>query len=137
MLDFCYWKQTNLEQFLFSTFESSSFSIIQIAVLTFFIAAYNYSYSAINIENKREKYIRTECDISNDELFTMLDAIDCGEESDVDSILNDPNTEFVSDKPIMKIVYDTYDILVLETNVQVASELALPQQQDCKVLQKK
>ena len=105
--------------------------------MTFFIAAYNYSYSAINIENKREKYIRTECDISNDELFTMLDAIDCGEESDVDSILNDPNTEFVSDKPIMKIVDDTYDILVLETNVQVASELALPQQQDCKLLQKK
>ena len=50
------------------------------------------------MENKRKKYIRSESDISNDELFAMLNGIDSGGESDVDSILNDSATEFVRDK---------------------------------------
>ena len=67
----------------------------------------------------------------------MLDRIDSGRESDVDGILNDSDTKFVNDKPINKIVDDTYDILVSETNVQVASELGEPKRQDCEVLQKR
>ena len=67
----------------------------------------------------------------------MLDRIDSGGESDVDSILNDSNTEFVSDKPIRKAVDDTHDILVPEANVYVASELTELQQEDCEVLRKK
>ena len=67
----------------------------------------------------------------------MLDGIDNGRGSDVDSILNDSDTEFVSDKPISKIIDNTYDILVLEVNIHMASELTEPQQQDCKMLQNK
>ena len=69
------------------------------------------------MENKRKKYIRIKSDVSNDELFAMLDGIDSGGESDVDSLLNDSDTEFVSDKPISKTVDDTHDILVPEANV--------------------
>ena len=35
------------------------------------------------MENKRKKYIRIESDVSNDELFAMLDGIDSGGESDM------------------------------------------------------
>ena len=67
----------------------------------------------------------------------MLGGIDIGGESDVGSILNDSDTEFVSDKPISKTNDDTRDILVPEANVHVASELTVPQQEDCEVLRKK
>ena len=64
----------------------------------------------------------------------MLDGIDSGGESDVDSILNDSDTEFVGDKPISKAVDDTHDILIPEANVHMASELTELQQEDCEVL---
>ena len=67
----------------------------------------------------------------------MLYGIDSGGESDVDSILNDSATEFVSDKPISKIGDDRHHILVPEANVHVASELAEKLQEDCEVLRKK
>ena len=89
------------------------------------------------MENKRKKYIRIESYISNDELLAMLDRTDSGGGNDVDSILNDSDTEFVNDKPISNMVDDTHDILVHEANVHLASELTEPQQKDCEVLQKK
>ena len=89
------------------------------------------------MENKRKICIGIESDTSNDELFAMLDAIDSGVESDVDSIWNVSDTEFVSDKPISKTVDDTHDILVPEANIHVASELTEPQQEDCEVLRNK
>ena len=49
------------------------------------------------MENKRKKYICVESDISNDELFAMSDGIESGGESDVDSILNESDTDFVID----------------------------------------
>ena len=52
----------------------------------------------------------------------------------MDSILNDSDTEFLSDKPIRKTVDDTHDILVPEANVYVASELTEPKQEDWEVL---
>ena len=52
------------------------------------------------MENKRMKYIRIESDTSNDELFAMFDEIDSGDESDIENILNDSDTEFLCDKPI-------------------------------------
>lgn len=65
------------------------------------------------MENKLKKYIHIESYILlNDELFAMLDVIDNGGESYMDSILNDSGTESVSDKPISKIVDVTHDILV-------------------------
>ena len=89
------------------------------------------------MENKRKKYIHIESDISNNELFPMLDGIDSGRESDVESILNDSDTEFVSGKPRSKTADDTHDIFVPEANVYVASELTEPQQEHCEVLRKK
>ena len=53
----------------------------------------------------------------------MLDRIDSGGESDVDSILNDSDTEFLSDKPISKVVDDAYGILDPEANVHVTWEV--------------
>ena len=47
----------------------------------------------------------------------MLNGIDSGGESDVDSILNDSDTEFVNDKSIRKMVDDIRDILVPEVNI--------------------
>ena len=85
------------------------------------------------MKNKPKKYILIESDISN-EMFAMLDGIAKWGESDVDSILNDSDTEFLSDKPIRKTVDDTHDILVPEANVYVASELTEPKQEDWEVL---
>ena len=85
------------------------------------------------MENKPKKYFLIESDISN-EMFAMLDGIAKWGESDVDSILNDSDTEFLSDKPIRKTVDDTHDILVPEANVYVASELTEPKQEDWEVL---
>ena len=53
----------------------------------------------------------------------MLDRTDSGGESAVDSILNDSDTEFVSDKPISKVVDDAYGILDPEANVHVTWEV--------------
>ena len=64
----------------------------------------------------------------------MLDRTDSGGESAVDSILNDSDTEFVSDKPISKIVDDAYGILDPEANVHVKWEVTEPQKEDCEVL---
>ena len=88
-------------------------------------------------KKRKKKCIRIEPDISNDELFAMLDGIDSRGESNVGSILNDSNTEFIIDKPINKMVDDTHDILVPEAKFHVASELTEPQQKDCDVLRKK
>ena len=85
------------------------------------------------MENKPKKYFLIESDISN-EMFAMLDGIAKGGESDIDSILNDSDTEFLSGKPISKTVDDTHDILVPEANVYVASELTEPKQEDWEVL---
>ena len=85
-----------------------------------FITAYKYLYSVIKYE---KKCIRIEPDISNDELFAMLDGIDSGGESNVGSILSDSNTEFIIDKPINKMVDDVHDILVPEAKFHVASKL--------------
>ena len=63
----------------------------------------------------------------------MLDGIDRWRESGGDIILNDSDTEFVSDKPIN----DRHDILVPEAKVHVTSELTEPQQKNCEVLRKK
>ena len=67
-------------------------------------------------------------------MFAMLDGIAKGGESDVDSILNDSDTKFLSDKPISQTVDDTHDILVPEANVYLASELTEPEQEDCEML---
>ena len=63
----------------------------------------------------------------------MLDGIDRWRESGGDIILNDSDTEFVSDKPIN----DRHDVLVPEAKVHVTSELKEPQQKDCEMLRKK
>ena len=41
------------------------------------------------MKNKRKEYICIESDISNEELFAILDGTDSGRESDMDSIWND------------------------------------------------
>lgn len=51
--------------------------------------------------------------MSNYELLTKLDGIDGGGEREVQSILNDSDTEFVSDKLISETVDDTHDTLAL------------------------
>ena len=63
--------------------------------------------------------------------YFMLDGVDKGGESYVDSISSYSDTEFVSDKPISKMVDDTHDTFALEANVYMASELTGLQQDDC------
>ena len=89
------------------------------------------------MENKRKKYIRIESDISNDELFAMFDEIDSGDESDIENILNDSDTEFLCDKPITTMANDIHKVLVPEANFHVASEATEQQQEEYKVVQKK
>ena len=89
------------------------------------------------MKTKQKKNICIESDISNDESFAMLDGIDSGGESNVDSILNYSDTEFVIDKAISKTIDDTHDVLAYEANVHVALELTEPQEKDCEVLRKK
>ena len=62
--------------------------------------------------------------------YFMLDGVDKGVESYVNSISSYSDTEFVSDKSISKMVDDTHDTLVLEANVHMASEMTGPQQED-------
>ena len=51
--------------------------------------------------------------------------------------MNDPDTEFVSDKPRSKTVDAIHNILLHDANVHVASELTETQQEDCEVLRKR
>ena len=89
------------------------------------------------MENRRKEYIRIESDISNDELFAMFDETDSGDESDIENILNDSDTEFLCDKPITTMANDIHKALVPETNFHVASEATEQQQEEYKVVQKK
>ena len=89
------------------------------------------------MENKHKKYIRIESDISNDELFAMFDEIDSGDESDIENMLNDSDTEFLCDKPITTMANDIHKFLVPEANFHVASEATERQQEEYKVVQKK
>ena len=89
------------------------------------------------MENKHKKYIRIESDISNDELFAIFDEIDSGDESDIENILNDSDTELLCDKPITTMTNDMHKVLVPEANFHVASEATEQQQEEYKVVQKK
>ena len=89
------------------------------------------------MENKRKKYIRIESDISNDELFAMFDEIDSGDESDIENILNDSDTEFLYDKPITTMTNDIHKVLVPEANFHGASEATEQQQEEYKMVKRK
>ena len=89
------------------------------------------------MENKRTKYIRIESDIPNDKLFAMFDETDSGDESDIENILNNSDTEFLCDKPIATMANDKTKVLVPEANFHVPSEATEQQQEEYRVVQKK
>ena len=75
--------------------------------------------------------------MTDDELLAMFDEIDSGDESDIENILNDSDTEFLCEKPITTMANDIHKVLVPEANFHVASEPTEQQQEEYKVVQKK
>jgi hypothetical protein len=49
---------------------------------------------------KRKKYIRIDRETGSNEIFAMLDEIGSDNESDVENLLEDSDTEYVEDMPV-------------------------------------
>ena len=73
----------------------------------------------IKMENKRKKYIRIECGADSDEVLAILDSIESEDEGDIDNLLNDSDTEFVSDESVPAPPANSNCVLTPEANVHI------------------
>ena len=87
--------------------------------LSFASTIHSTSYK---MENRRKKYIRIEQFAESDEVFAILDSIESDTESDIENMLEDSDTEFVSDEPLPETLSDHKHIMIPEANVHVAGD---------------
>ena len=50
--------------------------------------------------NNRKKYIHIDRETGSNEIYAMLDEIESDTESDIENLLEDSDTEYISEKPI-------------------------------------
>ena len=67
--------------------------------------------------NNQKKYIHIDREIGSNEIYAMLDEIESGTESDIENLLEDPDTEYISEKPILDNKKDSHRVLTPEATV--------------------
>ena len=71
----------------------------------------------------RKKYINAE-QLSSEEIFAVLDSIDSDDEDEVDDLINDSDTEFVSEESLFSGPSNSnsgHSVLVPQTSIHVTN----------------
>ena len=69
--------------------------------------------------NNRKKYVMINRETGSNDIFTMLDAIGSDNESDIDNLLEDSDTEYVAEEPVPADNEDSHDVLTPEANIHI------------------
>ena len=69
--------------------------------------------------NNRKKYVMINRETGSNGIFAMLDAIGSDNESDIDNLLEDSDTEYVAEEPVPADNEDSHDVLTPEANIHI------------------
>ena len=76
------------------------------------------------LKNKRKRYYHIDENTSSNEVFAILSEVESNDESEIDDIMNDSDTEFISIEPLTQPDEEENRksaVLVPEANVHVVS----------------
>ena len=73
--------------------------------------------------NNRKKYIHIDRETGSNEIFAMLDKIDSETESDIENLLEDSNTEYIAEEPILDNKEENHQLLTPVAAVYVEGEV--------------
>ena len=80
-------------------------------------------YKDITVErNNRKKYIHIDRETGSNEIYVMLDEIESDTESDIENLLEDSDTQYISEEPIPNNKEESHRVLTSEATVQVENE---------------
>ena len=95
-------------------------------------------YKDITMErNNRKKYIHIDRETGSNEIYAMLDEIESDTESDIENLLEDSDTEYISEEPIPENKRESHSILTPESTVHVENESFDVEEPPSKKLKKK
>ena len=81
-------------------------------------------YKDITMEgNNRKKYIHIDRETGSNEIFAMLDKIDSETESDIENLLEDSNTVYIAEEPILDNKEENHQLLTPVAAVHVEGEV--------------
>ena len=69
--------------------------------------------------NNRKKYVMINRETGGNDIFAMLDAIGSDNESDIDNLLEDSDTEYAAEEPVPADNEDNHDVLTPEANIHI------------------
>ena len=69
--------------------------------------------------NNKEKYVQIDQETSTNKIFAMLDKIESDNESDINKLLEESDTEYVAEEPVPKTKEDSHNILIPEANIHI------------------
>ena len=95
-------------------------------------------YKDIAMErNSRKKYIHIDRETGSNEIYAMLDEIESDTESDIENLLEDYDTEHISEEPIPDNKEESHRVLTPEATVNVENESFDVEEPPSKKLKKK
>ena len=95
-------------------------------------------YKDITLErNNRKKYIHIDRETGSNEIYVMLDEIESDTESDIENLLEDSDTEYISEEPIPENKRESHSVLTPEPTVHVENESLDVEEPPSKKLKKK
>ena len=72
--------------------------------------------------NNRKKYIHIDQETGGNEIYAMLDEIESDTESDIENLVEDSDTEYISEEPIPDNKEESHRVLTPEATVHVENE---------------
>ena len=87
--------------------------------------------------NNRKKYIHIDRETGSNEIYAMLDEIESDTESDIENLLEDSDTEYISEEPIPDNQEESHRVLTPEATVHVENESLDAEEPPSKKLKKK
>ena len=73
--------------------------------------------------NNRKKYINIDCETGSNEIFAMLDQTENETDSDIENLLEDSDTEYIAEEPILDNKEEIHQLLTPEATVHVEDEV--------------
>ena len=87
--------------------------------------------------NNRKKYFHIDRETDSNEIYAMLDEIESDTESDIENLLEDSDTENISEEPIPDNKEESHHVLTLEATVHAENESLHVEEPPYKKLKKK
>ena len=72
--------------------------------------------------NNRKKYVHIDRETGSNEIFAMFDKIESETESDIDNLLEDSDTEYIEEEPILYKNEESHQLITPEATVNVDGE---------------